>query len=140
MKHWVGYRAEIKNEIAALEKFGKENEMRPFHLWNRWYPNLATPHFLCAVRHEKNVYGFLHTRSSDGHQAVIFNAAGRAALDRLTASRIRRPARAYARVNQLCLFSASRPFTTTPASASFFSRLPVIIGVATSRPISAAWL
>lgn len=34
MKHWVGYRAEIKNEIAALEKFGKENEMRPFHLWN----------------------------------------------------------------------------------------------------------
>ena len=25
---------EIKNEIAALEKFGKENEMRPFHLWN----------------------------------------------------------------------------------------------------------
>ena len=64
MKHWVGYRAEIKNEIAALEKFGKENEMRPFHLWNGWYPNLATPHFLCAVRHEKNVYGFLHTRSS----------------------------------------------------------------------------
>ena len=66
--------------------------------------------------------------------------AGRAALGRLTASRIRRPARAYARVNQLCLFSASRPFTTTPASASFFSRLPVIIGVTTSRPISAAWL
>ena len=88
---------------------------------------------------QKNVYGFLHTRSSDGHQAVIFNAAGWA-LGRLTASRIRRPARAYARVNQLCLFSASRPFTTTPASASFFSRLPVIIGVATSRPISAAWL
>ena len=135
---WI--RAEIKNEIAALEKFGKENEMRPFHLWNGWYPNLATPHFLCAVRHAKNVYGFLHTRSSDGHQAVIFNAAGRAALGCLTASRIRRPARAYARVNQLCLFSASRPFTTTPASASFFSRLPVIIGVATSRPISAAWL
>ena len=27
---------------------------------------------------QKNVYGFLHTRSSDGHQAVIFNAAGRA--------------------------------------------------------------
>lgn len=48
--------------------------------------------------------------------------------------------RPQARVNQLCLFSASRPFTTTPASASFFSRLPVIIGVATSRPISAAWL
>lgn len=90
-------------------------------------------------RTQKNVYGFLHTRSSDGHQAVIFNA-GRAALGRLTASRIRRPARAYARVNQLCLFSASRPFTTTPASASFFSRLPVIIGVTTSRPISAAWL
>ena len=44
MKRWVGYRAKIKNEIAALEKFGKENEMRPFHLWNRWYPNLATPH------------------------------------------------------------------------------------------------
>lgn len=32
---WVWIRAEIKNEIAALEKFGKENEMRPFHLWNR---------------------------------------------------------------------------------------------------------
>lgn len=53
MKHWVWYRAEIKNEIAALEKFGKENEMRPFHLWNGWYPNLATPHFLCAVRRTK---------------------------------------------------------------------------------------
>lgn len=50
------------------------------------------------------------------------------------------PSPYQARVNQLCLFSASRPFTTTPASASFFSRLPVIIGVATSRPISAAWL
>lgn len=80
MKCWAGYRAEIKNEIAALEKFGKENEMRPFHLWNGWYPNLATPRFPRAVRHEKNVYGFLHTRSSDGHQAVIFNAAGRAAF------------------------------------------------------------
>ena len=44
MKRWVWIRAEIKNEIAALEKFGKENEMRPFHLWNGWYPNLATPH------------------------------------------------------------------------------------------------
>lgn len=61
-------------------------------------------------------------------------------LQRCWSGRIRRPARAYARVNQLCLFSASRLFTTTPASASFFSRLPVIIGVATSRPISAAWL
>lgn len=29
---------------------------------------------------QKNVYGFLHTRSSDGRQAVIFNAAGRAAF------------------------------------------------------------
>lgn len=28
---------------------------------------------------QKNVYGFLHTRSSDGHQTVIFNAAGRTA-------------------------------------------------------------
>ena len=27
---------------------------------------------------QKNVYGFLHTRSSDGRQAVIFNVAGRA--------------------------------------------------------------
>lgn len=80
---------------------------------------------------QKNVYGFLHTRSSDGHQAAVFNAAGRA---------LRARPRPQARVNQLCLFSASRPFTTTPASASFFSRLPVIIGVATSRPISAAWL
>ena len=72
--------------------------------------------------------------------AVRPSSSTLAALGHLTASRIRRPARAYARVNQLCLFSASRPFTTTPASASFFSRLPVIIGVATSRPISAAWL
>ena len=79
MKCWVGYRAEIKNEIAALEKFGKENEMRPFHLWNGWYPNLATPHSWAVGPHtQKNVYGFLHTRSSDGRQAVIFNAAGRA--------------------------------------------------------------
>lgn len=29
MKHWVWIRAEIKNEIAVLEKSGKENEMRP---------------------------------------------------------------------------------------------------------------
>lgn len=94
----------------------------------------------CPSGHAKNVYGFLHTRSSGRANARPFFNAGRAALGRLTASRIRRPARAYARVNQLCLFSASRPFTTTPASASFFSRLPVIIGVATSRPISAAWL
>ena len=43
IERWVWIRAEIKNEIAALEKFGKENEMRPFHLWNGWYPNLATP-------------------------------------------------------------------------------------------------
>ena len=53
MKHWVGYRAEIKNEIAALEKFGKENEMRPFHLWNGWYPNLATPHLWAVGPHAK---------------------------------------------------------------------------------------
>jgi len=107
---------------------------------------------------QKNVYGFLHTRSSLAPKwspsSTLLVGPHWAALGRLTASRIRRPgfgvpdsasrirrpARAYARVNQLCLFSASRPFTTTPASASFFSRLPVIIGVATSRPISAAWL
>lgn len=41
---WVGIRAEIKNEIAALANFGNENEMRPFHKWNSVYPNLATPH------------------------------------------------------------------------------------------------
>lgn len=71
--------------------------------------------------------------------ALLWRPNGRH-LQRCWSGRLRRPARAYARVNQLCLFSASRPFTTTPASASFFSRLPVIIGVATSRPISAAWL
>lgn len=64
MKRWVWIRAEIKNEIAALEKFGKENEMRPFHLWNGWYPNLATPHRGPMAHTQKNVYGFLHTRSS----------------------------------------------------------------------------
>lgn len=89
---------------------------------------------------KKRVWIFPYTLFPGAQMVAIFNAAGRAALGRLTASRILRPARAYARVNQLCLFSASRPFTTTPASASFFSRLPVIIGVATSRPISAAWL
>ena len=35
---------------------------------------------VCRKAHKKNVYGFLHTRSSDGRQAVIFNAAGRAAF------------------------------------------------------------
>ena len=133
MKCWAGYRAEIKNEIAALEKFGKENEMRPFHLWNGRYPNLATPHSWAAGPHAKNVYGFLHTRSFSSAAYVARKVA-------LCWWRPNGRPRAYARVNQLCLFSASRPFTTTPASASFFSRLPVIIGVATSRPISAAWL
>lgn len=82
---------------------------------------------------QKNVYGFLHTRS-------FSSAAYVARIVVLCWWRPNGRPRAYARVNQLCLFSASRPFTTTPASASFFSRLPVIIGVATSRPISAAWL
>ena len=41
---------------------------------------------------QKNVYGFLHTRSSGRANArPFFNVAGRAALGRLTASRIRRP-------------------------------------------------
>lgn len=132
MKLWVGIRAEIKNEIAALENFGKENEMRPFHRWNGWYPNLATPQFRVPVRaRKKRVWRNPYT---------LFSSATQAARMCCWSGRLRRPARAYARVNQLCLFSASRPFTTTPASASFFSRLPVIIGVATSRPISAAWL
>lgn len=132
MKHWVWIRAEIKNEIAALEKKMKCGPsicgMGGIQIWQR---RICGP----QAHTQKNVYGFLHTRSSGDHQVAIFNAAGRA-LGRLTASR----PRPQARVNQLCLFSASRPFTTTPASASFFSRLPVIIGVATSRPISAAWL
>lgn len=136
MKHWVWIRAKIKNEIAALENFGKENEMRPFHLWNGdiqiWQRRISC----VPLGTQKNVYGFLHTRSSDGRQAVIFNA-GRTGPPYGVPDSVPRP---QARVNQLCLFSASRPFTTTPASASFFSRLPVIIGVATSRPISAAWL
>lgn len=87
---------------------------------------------------QKNVYGFLHTRSSLRRLTSPSSAAYVARIAVLVGHFV--PARAYARVNQLCLFSASRPFTTTPASASFFSRLPVIIGVATSRPISAAWL
>lgn len=136
MKCWVWIRAEIKNEIAALEKFGKENEMRPFHLWNGRYPNLATPHSWAAGPHTKK------TCMDFSIHALLtaIRPSSSTLVGPHSASRIRRPARAYARVNQLCLFSASRPFTTTPASASFFSRLPVIIGVATSRPISAAWL
>lgn len=132
MKLWVGIRAEIKNEIADLEKFGNENEMRPFHLWNTTYPNLATPH-PWAVRptHKKRVWISPYT-------LFLFGVFQRPLV--LCWWRPNGRPRAYARVNQLCLFSASRPFTTIPASASFFSRLPVIMGVATSRPISAAWL
>lgn len=80
MKHWVGYRAEIKNEIAALEKFGKENEMRPFHLWNGWYPNLATP--LCGpqAHTQKRVWISPYTLFFGAQMVAIFNAAGRAAF------------------------------------------------------------
>lgn len=50
---WVGIRAEVKNEIAALANFGNENEMRPFHLWNNAYPNLATPRLWVAGHTQK---------------------------------------------------------------------------------------
>lgn len=53
---WVGIRAEIENEIAVLEKFGNENEMRAFHLWNSVYPNLATPRSVCRQAHKKRVW------------------------------------------------------------------------------------
>lgn len=76
---WVGIRAEIKNEIAALANFGNENEMRPFHKWNSVYPNLATPHSWAFRRNAKNVYGFLHTRSfSSAFFNVRLCCAGRA--------------------------------------------------------------
>lgn len=40
---------------------------------------------------QKNVYGFLHTRSSDGHQAIIFNAGSRVVLVGPHWAALRRP-------------------------------------------------
>ena len=139
MKHWVWIRAEIKNEIAALKNFGKEMKCGPsicgiggIQIWQRRIPR--------AVRHaKKRVWISPYTLFPSTLVArVVLVGPHWAALWRPGFGVP--PSPYQARVNQLCLFSASRPFTTTPASASFFSRLPVIIGVATSRPISAAWL
>lgn len=132
MKLWVGIRAEIKNEIAALEKFGNENEMRP-SICGKAHNQI----WQCRISRvplgtQKTCMDFSIHALSLRRRKPPAGVAGRA---------LTRPPSPYqARVNQLCLFSASRPFTTIPASASFFSRLPVIMGVATSRPISAAWL
>ena len=124
-------RAKFKKEIAHSKFFQFENEIAGLHIWHLPYSNLETPR-PAFRRNAKSVRDFsTHALSST---LVLVGLPGR--LRRPN----RRPARAYARVNQLCLFSASRPLTTTPASASFFSRLPVIMGVTTSRPISSAWL
>lgn len=77
MKHWVWIRAEIKNEIAALEKKMKCGPsicgMDDIQIRQRRISRVP-------LGTQKNVYGFLHTRSSGSHQAAIFNAAGRAAF------------------------------------------------------------
>lgn len=76
MKLWVWIHAEIKNEMRPWKNLEKEAAL-PFVEWV--VSKFGNAAFVGRrPTHKKNVYGFLHTRSSDGHQAIIFNVAGRA--------------------------------------------------------------
>lgn len=79
MKLWVGIRVGFENEIAGLENFGNENAALPFmgkHTTK--FGNAAVPRARQGTK--KNVYGFLHTRSSGRANARPFFNAGRAAF------------------------------------------------------------